>query len=91
VESGVSTQFLPICYKPDHLAAAVRELLGLSRRKLLLVKAGGRGQGQFGNPEEGERPPLEAATKQRHTNVCVIVNRKLWSRTVSKCAINPSH
>jgi hypothetical protein len=22
-------------------------------------------QGQFGNPEEGERPPLEAATKQR--------------------------
>jgi hypothetical protein len=22
-------------------------------------------QGQFGNPEEGERPQLEAATKQR--------------------------
>jgi hypothetical protein len=21
---------------------------------------------QFGNPEEGERPPLEAATKQRY-------------------------
>jgi hypothetical protein len=23
------------------------------------------GRGQFGNPEKGERPPLEAATKQR--------------------------
>jgi hypothetical protein len=23
------------------------------------------GRGQFGNPEEEERPPLEAATKQR--------------------------
>jgi hypothetical protein len=23
------------------------------------------GPGQFGNPEEGERPPLEAVTKQR--------------------------
>jgi hypothetical protein len=22
-------------------------------------------RGQFGNPEEGERPPLETATKQR--------------------------
>jgi hypothetical protein len=22
-------------------------------------------RGEFGNPEEGERPPLEAATKQR--------------------------
>jgi hypothetical protein len=22
-------------------------------------------RGQFGNPEEGERPPLEAATEQR--------------------------
>jgi hypothetical protein len=22
-------------------------------------------RGQFGNPEEGERPPLEAATRQR--------------------------
>jgi hypothetical protein len=23
-------------------------------------------RGQFGNPEEGQSPPLEAATKQRH-------------------------
>jgi hypothetical protein len=39
-----------------------------------------RGRGQFGNPEEGERPLLEASTKQRlvktvteNTNLCVIV------------------
>jgi hypothetical protein len=30
--------------------------------------AGTRGRGQFGNPEEGERPPLKAATKQRLVN-----------------------
>jgi hypothetical protein len=28
-------------------------------------EAGSWGRGQFGNPEEGERPPLKAATKQR--------------------------
>jgi hypothetical protein len=27
-------------------------------------KAGSWGRGKFGNPEEGERPPLEAAAKQ---------------------------
>jgi hypothetical protein len=27
--------------------------------------AGSWGRWQFGNPEEGERPPLEVATKQR--------------------------
>jgi hypothetical protein len=37
------------------------ELLGFSR-ELLLLEAGNLGRGQFGNPEEGERPPLEAAT-----------------------------
>jgi hypothetical protein len=31
-----------------------------SREKL---EAGSWGQGEFGNPEEGERPTLEAATK----------------------------
>jgi hypothetical protein len=36
--------------------------------------------GQFGNPEKGERPPLEDVTKQRlvmtvteNTSLCVIV------------------
>jgi hypothetical protein len=42
----------------------VRELLSFSRESLLL-EAGSGGRGQFGNPEEGERPPLEAGTKQR--------------------------
>jgi hypothetical protein len=27
-------------------------------------ESGSWGRGEFGNPEEGERPPLEAATKQ---------------------------
>jgi hypothetical protein len=27
--------------------------------------AGSWGRGQFGNPEEGERPPLEAVTRER--------------------------
>jgi hypothetical protein len=31
---------------------------------LRVAEAGSWGRGQFGNPEEGERPPLEAATKQ---------------------------
>jgi hypothetical protein len=43
----------------------VRELLWHSSCELLLWEAGSWGQGQFRNPEEGERPPLEAATKQR--------------------------
>jgi hypothetical protein len=30
-----------------------------------LCKTGSGGRGQFGNPEEGERPPLEDVTKQR--------------------------
>jgi hypothetical protein len=29
------------------------------------MEAGSWGQGQFGSPEEGKRPPLEAATKQQ--------------------------
>jgi hypothetical protein len=42
-------------------------------------EAGIWGRGQFGNPEEGERQPWEAATKQRsedRDNLCVIV---IWS------------
>jgi hypothetical protein len=41
------------------------ELLGLSRHELLLLEAGNWGWGQFGNPEKGECPLLEAATKQQ--------------------------
>jgi hypothetical protein len=43
----------------------VRELLRFSRCELLLWEAGSWVQGQSGNPEERECPPLEAATKQR--------------------------
>jgi hypothetical protein len=53
-------------YNQDQLAAAsVRELLGFVRCELLLLEAGSRGRGQFGNPEEGEHPLLEATIKQR--------------------------
>jgi hypothetical protein len=41
----------------------------LSRLRVVVVRSeklvDETGQGQFGNPEEGERPPLKAATKQR--------------------------
>jgi hypothetical protein len=43
----------------------VRELLRFSRCELLLLEAGSWGWGEFGKPEEAERPPLEAAIKQR--------------------------
>jgi hypothetical protein len=59
------------CYKQGQLAVAVSQSVSqsVSQRTagvqscelLLLAEAGG----QFENPEEGERPPLEAATKQR--------------------------
>jgi hypothetical protein len=39
--------------------------MGSSHCELLLSEASSWGQGQFGNPEEGERPSLKAATKQR--------------------------
>jgi hypothetical protein len=50
------------CYKQDQLAVAVRGQLLLSQCELLLLEAG---SWQFENPDEGERPPLEAAAKQR--------------------------
>jgi hypothetical protein len=59
-----STQFMQKCYKQDKLEITVRESLGFSC-ELLLLEAGSWGREQFGNPEEGARPPLEAATKQR--------------------------
>jgi hypothetical protein len=43
----------------------VRGLLRFNLCELLLLEAGSWGWGQFGNPEEEERPPLVAATKQR--------------------------
>jgi hypothetical protein len=57
----------------------------ISQLKGAVAEAGG----QFGNPEEGERPPLEAATKQRlvktvteNTSLGVIVLCKVQSRFV---------
>jgi hypothetical protein len=52
-------------YKQDQLAVAVREQLEFILSELLLLEAGSWGQGEFGNPEEGQRPPFEAATKQQ--------------------------
>jgi hypothetical protein len=43
----------------------VRGLPGLSRCEPLVLESGIWGRGPFGNPEKRERPPLEAATKQR--------------------------
>jgi hypothetical protein len=49
----------------DWVSELVRELLRFNRSELLLWEAGSWDRGQFGNPKEGERPPFEAATKQR--------------------------
>jgi hypothetical protein len=59
-----STRSVPICYEQDQFAVAVRELLG-SVVEMFLLETGSRGRGPSGNSEEGERPPLEADTKQR--------------------------
>jgi hypothetical protein len=57
---------MPKCYNEGQLAAAVSwRTAWFSSGELLLLEVGSRGRGQFGNPEEGERPPLEAAIKQR--------------------------
>jgi hypothetical protein len=70
----------------------VRGLLRFTRCEMLLVDIGSWGTGQFGNPEEGERPSLDAATEQRLVKtwlwilvcvcVCVKVNCKVGSRAV---------
>jgi hypothetical protein len=65
MEETFSTRSVPRCYNQDQLAVAVRELLRFSRCVLSLLEAGSWGQGQFGILEEVERPPLEAASKQR--------------------------
>jgi hypothetical protein len=48
----------------------VSEVEGLLQksRQLLLWETGSCGRGEFENPEEGERPLLEPATKQRLVN-----------------------
>jgi hypothetical protein len=55
---------MPRCYKQDRLAVAVRKVQ-FSRCELLLLEADNLGRGHVGNPEEGERLPLQAATKRR--------------------------
>jgi hypothetical protein len=57
MEEMFSTWSAPRSYNQDQLAVAARELLAFSRCGLLLLP------GQFGKPEEGEHPPLEAANK----------------------------
>jgi hypothetical protein len=69
MEETFSVESIPTCYNQDQLAAAVRELLGFSHCELLLLEAGSWGLGEFGIPEEGERLPLEAATKQQLVKV----------------------
>jgi hypothetical protein len=84
----------------EFVSQSVTELLRFSRCELLLWEAGSGGWGPFGNPMEGERPPLKAVTKQRqwrrdcgHYCVCVCVcNNKLQSvvtRCISNSSINP--
>jgi hypothetical protein len=53
----------------------------------LLWEAGSWGRGQFGNPEEGERSPLETVTKKRLVKrlyVCCSYS-DLWSVTEWDC------
>jgi hypothetical protein len=49
-----SVQFVPKCYKQD-------KLVEVSRLRVTVAKA----RGHFGNPEEGERSPFGAVTRQR--------------------------
>jgi hypothetical protein len=44
---------------------ARNDFAGEGQRGMLLLEAGSSARGPFGNPEEGERSPLEAATEQR--------------------------
>jgi hypothetical protein len=77
MEETFPTRSVPRCNNQNELAVAVRKLLVFSRCELLLLEASSWDRGQFGLPEEGERPPLEAAIKQRqwrcdrgHWRVC---------------------
>jgi hypothetical protein len=76
-----SRRSLPRCYTQGQLAVAVgllvselvKGMLHFSHGELLLLEAGSWGWGLFGSPEDGERPPLEAATKQR-----LVKNIAVW-------------
>jgi hypothetical protein len=81
MEKTFSTRSVPRCYNQDQLAVAVREFLEFSRCQLLLLEAGSWGQGQFGNPEDGECPRLKAATKQRQEDVTVDTSDPVYSHT----------
>jgi hypothetical protein len=71
LEAVFSVRSVPILYNEDQLAlSASRETVCRQADSwgFQLWAAGSWGRGQFGNPDEGERPPLEAATKQRSEN-----------------------
>jgi hypothetical protein len=52
--------------KQDKLGVAVSYISdGVQLLWAVTVRSCSWGRGQFGNPEEGERPPLKAAAKQR--------------------------
>jgi hypothetical protein len=102
--TAFSTRSMPRCYKQGQLfvivswlvGQSVKELLRFSRCEMLLLESGSCGRGPFGNPEEGERPPSKAATKQKKwlctfvcACVCVTVICKMQSRAVSKSPIIP--
>jgi hypothetical protein len=53
------------CSQLELVSELVRGLLRFSRCELLLLQVSSWGRWELGNPEKGERPPLEAATKQR--------------------------
>jgi hypothetical protein len=59
-----------------------------NRCELLLWEGGIWGRGYLGNPEEGERPPLEAATEDVTLDTSVCVYNSV-SRALSKSPINP--
>jgi hypothetical protein len=61
----------------EWLSRLVRELLRYSHSEMLLWEAGSWVKGWYENPEEGEHPPLEAATMQR------LVRPWLWTLCVS--------
>jgi hypothetical protein len=67
MEETFSTRAVPRRYNQDQSAVSVTELLELRGCELLLLESARWGRRQSGNPQEGERPLLEAATKQRQS------------------------
>jgi hypothetical protein len=61
-----SVRSVPICYEQDKLGVAGSESEDSCSTVVVSCcceKLVAEARGQFGNPEEGERPPIEAATK----------------------------